>query len=171
MKILKRIGILALICILIFSAFSVSVCAAETTAESDYGLGAIEGKDMSIAERIEYALQGTVTGLLMIFAVLALLAIVVSLSKVILYDLPRKRHERAKARAEKENVTPTVSDITPEPEPEPTPAAQTDDGELVAVITAAIAAAIESGEYGSEFASGFRVVSFKRVNTNTWNKR
>ena len=169
MKILKRIGILALICILIFSAFSVSVCAAETTAESDYGLGVIEGKDLGIMERIEYALQGTVTGLLMIFAVLALLAIVVSLSKVILYDLPRKRHERAKARVEKKNVTTTVSDITPEPVP--APAAQTDDGELVAVITAAIAAAIESGEYGSEFASGFRVVSFKRVNTNTWNKR
>lgn len=169
MKILKRIGILALICILIFSAFSVSVCAAETTAESDYGLGVIEGEDLGIMERIEYALQGTVTGLLMIFAVLALLAIVVSISKVILYDLPRKRRERAKARAEKENVTTMVSDITPEPVP--APAAQTDDGELVAVITAAIAATIESGEYGSEFASGFRVVSFKRVNTNTWNKR
>lgn len=169
MKILKRIGILALISILIFSAFSVSVCAAETTAESDYGLGVIEGEDLGIMERIEYALQGTVTGLLMIFAVLALLAIVVSISKVILYDLPRKRRERAKARAEKENVTTMVSDITPEPVP--APAAQTDDGELVAVITAAITAAIESGEYGSEFASGFRVVSFKRVNTNTWNKR
>lgn len=168
MKILKRIGILALICILIFSAFSVSVCAAETAAERD-GLGVIEGEDLGIMERIEYALQGTVTGLLMIFAVLALLAIVVSLSKVILYDLPRKRRERAKARAEKENVTTMVSDITPEPVP--APAAQTDDGELVAVITAAITAAIESGEYGSEFASGFRVVSFKRVNTNTWNKR
>ncbi len=180
MKNIKRIGILALICILLFSIMTVGVCAAAQpndpqtdTDASDYPLYEIEGEDMKMSERLEYALQGTVTGLVMVFAVLALLAVVVTLSKVVLYDLPRKAKERAaaKAKAEAEKEEKTVAQSEPVAAPAVAPAAQADDGELVAVITAAVAAAIASGDYGSEFASGFRVVSFNRVNTGTWNKR
>jgi hypothetical protein len=42
---------------------------------------------------------------------------------------------------------------------------------IVAVITAAIAAMIESGDYGNEFAGGFRVVSFKRSTKGAWNRK
>ena len=51
----------------------------------------LSGESLTLGERFEYALQGTVTGLLMVFAVLALLWGIVSLSKVIFYDIPRKR--------------------------------------------------------------------------------
>ena len=54
----------------------------------------------------------------------------------------------------------------------PAPAAQaSDDGELAAVITAAIAAMIESGDYKNEFVGGFRVVSFKRSTQSAWNRK
>ena len=177
MKITKRIGILLIICILLFSIFTLGVCAegeVDTTGQevaetAEPELDKILGSDLALSERIEYALQGTVTGLLMVFAVLALLAVVVSLSKVVFYDIPRKRQQRAEKKAENEKETVVAEESVPTPAA--SAPAQTSDGELVAVITAAIAAAIQSGEYGDEFASGFRVVSFKRVNTTAWNKR
>lgn len=177
MKNIKRIGILALICILLFSIMTVGICAAAQpndpqtdTNATDAPLYEIEGEDLKMSERVEYAIQGTVTGLVMVFAVLALLAIVVSLSKVVLYDLPRKAREAAvaEAKAEAEKEEQIMAQAAPKPA---TPVVEADDGELVAVITAAVAAAIESGNYGSEFSSGFRVVSFNRVNTGNWNKR
>ena len=45
-----------------------------------------------------------------------------------------------------------------------------DDGQLIAVITAAVAAMIES-EYKDEFSGGFRVVSFKRSAKGAWNRK
>ena len=51
------------------------------------------------------------------------------------------------------------------------PSTAQDDGELVAVITAAVAAMIESSEYKNEFAGGFRVVSFKRSEKTAWNRK
>lgn len=180
MKNIKRIGILALICILLFSIMAMGVCAAtevnpsdsDVADTADVELDKIKGSDLGMSDRISYALQGTATGLLMVFAVLALLAIVVSLSKVVLYDLPRKARAAAaaEAKAEQEKEEAIMAQTAPAAPPA-APVVQNDDGELVAVITAAVAAAIESGDYGSEFASGFRVVSFNRVSTGTWNKR
>ena len=46
-----------------------------------------------------------------------------------------------------------------------------DEGELAAVITAAIAAMLDSEEYKNEFVGGFRVVSFKRSTERAWNKK
>lgn len=170
-KNILKIIIFALACILLFSVFAVSALAATPSAASqseDSELDKIKGEDLKMSERVEYALQGTVTGLLMVFAVLTLLFIVVSFSKVIFYDLPRKARENAKAEAKKDETVITPVDIPQTIAPvEP----EGNDGELAAVITAAIAAMLESGEYKNEFAGGFRVVSFKRANTNTWNKR
>lgn len=131
-------------------------------------------------ERLGYALQGTVTGMLMVFSVLALLALIVSLSKVIFYTIPnRKAEKKMKAResanpnsiASAEPVAPVVNN-TPAPAAAPAPVAQaSDDGELAAVITAAVAAMIESGDYKNEFVGGFRVVSFKRSTQSAWNRK
>lgn len=179
---LLKIIIFTLACVLMLSVLAVSALAATLDVESQDGntdLGKIDGGDIKMSERIEYALQGTATGLLMVFAVLALLCIVVSLSKVIFYDIPRKARESAEAEAKAEAqreaeaiapsdvfaAAPAELDTIPIAESEP------DGGELIAVITAAVAAVLESGEYKNEFASGFRVVSFKRANANTWNKR
>lgn len=166
MKKIKKISIFVLSTMLLFS-----LCAVSALAEgASDGLGQIKGEDLSFAQRAEFALQGTASGILMVFAVLTLLTIVVSLSKVIFYDIPRKARAAAKAdseaqkKAEAELEAKTSQNAVAAPTPQAAP--QTDDGQLIAVITAAIAATIEGNpEYKSQFASGFRVVSFKRADT------
>ncbi|MBR4031366.1 MAG: OadG family protein [Clostridia bacterium] len=129
----------------------------------------LDGGKMTFAERLPYALQGTVTGLIMVFAVLALLWLVITISKVIFYDLPKKKASKA---VENKSVAPPETPKVTVTAPQPAVAvSETDDGELIAVITAAVAAMIESGEYKDEFVGGFRVVSFKRSSGKAWNRK
>ncbi|MBQ8409637.1 MAG: OadG family protein [Clostridia bacterium] len=129
---------------------------------------------MTFSERLEYALQGTVTGMVMVFAVLALLWGIISLSKVVFYDIPNKKKAEAEKSAETDAVASApaapVTPVAAPAAPVAAPAAQ-DDGELAAIITAAVAAMIESGDYGNEFVGGFRVVSFKRSTSRAWNRK
>ncbi len=96
---------------------------------------------MPFGEAALYGLQMLLVGMLIIFSVLALLWLSLEISGSIF----RKLSSNAKA------------DVQKKPEPvavaEPT---ATDDGELIAVLTAAIAA-MESAP-----SARFRVVSFKR---------
>ena len=127
----------------------------------------LSGEDMSFGERLEYALQGTVTGMVMVFAVLGLLYGIVSLSKVVFYDIPenkKKKKQKAHAPIEAGAVAPATAPVAESERAE-------DNGELVAVITAAVAAMIESGDYKDEFVGGFRVVSFKRSAQSAWNRK
>ena len=112
--------------------------------------------------RWAYALRMLVQGLGMVFLVLAMLWIVLLIFKKAFYKDP------AKAQAQvKNNAAPAPADIHVE---EVAPVA--DDGALIAVITAAVAAAIESDPAtASQFAGGFRVVSFKKTETTTRNRR
>ena len=167
MKKMKKIRVFAIITALLMCLGTVSAFA---TGKLDQNMS---GADMTFGERFEYAMQGTITGMLMVFAVLALLYGIVTLSKVFLYDIPnRKKSKKDVAFASQQ------SDKTEKKVPEnviiindTTPSTTHGDGELVAVITAAIAAAIESGEYKDEFAGGFRVVSFKRSTSGAWNRK
>lgn len=127
----------------------------------------IDGGKLTFAERLPYALQGTVTGLIMVFAVLALLWLVITISKVIFYDLPKKKANKAARK----DVVDTEPEITAEISESILAIHEANDGELIAVITAAVAAMIESGEYKDEFAGGFRVVSFKRSSGKAWNRK
>ena len=114
------------------------------------------------------AAVGAVTGMVMVFSVLGLLAVIVTLSKVIFYDIPNQKSEQAK----KEKAPAAVVETAPADVAQVAPAAsEQNDAELVAVITAAIAAMIESGDYKNEFAGGFRVVSFKRTTQSAWNRK
>ena len=126
-------------------------------------------KPTDFNERVEIAIQGTVTGMLMVFAVLGLLFGIFSLSKVFLYDIPN----REKNEGKKENTNAPVEITAPAAVAEPAPAIEesADDGELAAVITAAIGAMLDSEEYKYEFVGGFRVVSFKRSANSAWNKK
>ena len=128
----------------------------------------MSGEGMSFGERLEYALQGTVTGLLMVFAVLGLLYGIISLSKVVFYDIPEKK----RMKKQKVHTAPAVV-VAPTPAPVAVAeeSAAEDEGELIAVITAAVAAMIESGDYKNEFVGGFRVVSFKRSAQSAWNRK
>lgn len=184
MRLLRKISIFILISLILCSVLSLNVFATEADSQTsaEQTTDAVDnsskldmnmsGADLTMGERVSYALQGTVTGVLMVFAVLGLLAAIVSLSKVIFYDIPNKK--AAKEKAEREAAQNTVLLETQNIVESPVPASEeqaTNDTELAAVITAAIAALLQTEEYANEFKSGFRVVSFKRVNTNgAWNK-
>ena len=164
MKTNKKICAFTIVTALLMTLFTVSAFAAEKLDQN------MSGADMSFGERFEYALQGTVTGMVMVFAVLGLLWGIISLSKVVFHDIPnKKKAEAAKTANKKENVPASVA-VAPVEAPAAVEEAAENDAELAAVITAAIAAMIESGDYQNEFVGGFRVVSFKRSSTRAWNK-
>ena len=134
---------------------------AEETAK-DYG-GAFSG-----ARWAEAGIM-TLFGMIMIFAVLAVLWGILALMKFIMVGkTPKpKKVEKPSAVAQviEESVSATEKDRSPV-------IAQTDDGELVAVIAAAIAAYRESEGLGEEYTGGFRVVSFRRANSGrAWNTK
>jgi Na+-transporting methylmalonyl-CoA/oxaloacetate decarboxylase gamma subunit len=110
------------------------------------------------------------TGMVMVFAVLGLLWGIVALSKVVFYDLPKKKANAENKSASNKAAQAPVQAPAQTAAPVAQPEAQ-DDAELAAVITAAIAAMIESGDYQNEFVGGFRVVSFKRSSARAWNKK
>jgi len=107
------------------------------------------------------AFEVTVLGMGMIFAVLTTLWAVLAIFKL-LFAKDSKPVNKEPAKE------PTVQ---AEPEMAPTVGSEPDDAELVAVITAAIAAyrAAEEGKDAADV-GGFRVVSFKRaVSGRAWN--
>ena len=159
MKASKKICLFALITS-VLTLISTVVAFAE-----DKGLN---GGELTFGERLSYALQGTVTGMVMVFAVLALLWAVVAVSKIIFYDLPKRKANKATENKNVAPETPKAADVAPQPA---LAVSEAEDGELIAVITAAVAAMIESGEYKNEFAGGFRVVSFKRSSSGAWNRK
>ncbi len=119
---------------------------------------------MSFSDRMSYGLQVFAVGLGTVFAVLAILWLALVLFKVFLYDIPEKKAKK-KAEEAAKNVTaaePVVEAVADEMIP------VEDDTQLIAVITAAIAAyTADSGN-----ALPFRVVSYKRVSgANGWNGR
>ena len=121
----------------------------EATVEEDLG-------GMFSSARWAYALRMLVQGMGMVFLVLAILWIVLLIFKKAFYQDPAKK-PKAEAEAAPAPAAPVVEEVAP----------ATDDGALIAVITAAVAAAIESDPAtASQFAGGFRVVSFKKTETN-----
>ncbi len=175
MKIFKKLCIFVILSLVLCSVFATVAFATEATEAVTEASGKLDMdmKPESFAERAELALQGTVTGMVMVFAVLGLLAVIMTISKVIFHDIPNKKKEEkteaSKASAPAVAPTPVAAPVAA---PAPVATEQTaDDGELAAVITAAIAAMIESGDYKNEFVGGFRVVSFKRTTSGAWNRK
>jgi len=114
--------------------------------------------DISYGESIFNGLIVVVVGVLAVFGVLATLWGVLALFKIVFYDIPEKK------KAEKQKMLEIVAPAPAAPVEKPAPVQ--DDSQLIAVITAAIAAyTAESGK-----ALPFRVVSYKRVRgANGWN--
>lgn len=119
--------------------------------------------DLSFGERLAFGGQVFVVGIGTVFSVLILLFIVLKFFKLFAYDIPEKRKKALAEKAAKEEKAVEA----PAPETvEVAPA--TDDGELIAVITAAI----EAYNSANGNALPFRVVSFKRVKgANGWNNQ
>lgn len=113
-------------------------------------------------ERLALAGQMTLLGMGMIFAVLATLWGVLAIFKLIFARPEKKKAKPAPAAPKPEPV------VVPEPVVAP---AASNDAELIAVLTAAIAA--YEASQGNEVApGGFRVVSFRRANGGkAWNSK
>ena len=119
-------------------------------------------------ERLEYALQMTLLGMVAVFAVLSLIWLVLVVFKFFLYDLKNnnsKKSNATKSQSAQKVLPPVVSG--------PIPATQSSDDATVAAIVAAISAYISSDPaLKDEYAGGFRVVSFKRVRAKaSWNNK
>ena len=115
------------------------------------------------AARWAYAGRMTLLGMVMIFSVLGLLWAVLSVFKYVMVGKTPKE-EKAKSTIA-EAVAESVAVVEDAPI-----APATDDGELVAVIAAAIAAYRAGEGMDASDASAFRVVSFRRAtNGRAWN--
>lgn len=131
---------------------------------------------------IAKAAEVTILGMLMIFSVLALLWGILAIFKLIFVGrTPKeatKKEKKAKAekKAEKNAVAPEApAEVAPTEAPATAPVAapqSADDTELVAILTAAIAAYRENEGYIGADINGFRVVSFKRAGAGrAWNSK
>lgn len=178
MKIWKKISIFVILSLVLCMALGTVAYAADaagavTEAEDKLpmDLGNPKAEDpLDFSERLGYAVQGTVTGILMVFAVLTLLTLILYVSKFVFYDIPNRNKE--KKIAEKDaKIAASIASAQKAESSEPVPEADQDEGELIAVITAAVAAMIDESEYKDEFAGGFRVVSFKRSAKSAWNRK
>lgn len=108
---------------------------------------------MTLSEALGKGLEVTVTGLIIVFSVLIILMIVMMLMKVFFY------HPETKT---------TVASPTPAPAPaiqEDTPAV-VNDNELIAVLTAAVAASLNTSTYH------LNIKSYRRIENTSpaWNK-
>jgi len=95
-------------------------------------------------QRLMFGLKITLFGMIMVFAVLGLLFLVMCLMKVVFYKKPHKNLKDKKA----EETVPVI-------QPEQTVQPVSNDGEILAAITAAVICA-RGGD------DSFRVVSFKK---------
>lgn len=117
--------------------------------DRDYSLPIIDFKNFEfgqVGEAFVFGISVLLIGMVTIFAVLCILWLFLIGFKLVFHDLPAKRKAKKKA-------APVVNVVEKKAESDKVP-----DGELVAVIAAAIAAA-ESEHSGMKF----KVVSFKRV--------
>ena len=107
-------------------------------------------KPLEFSEAIGYGLQTTLLGMGVVFSVLIILLLVLTAFKFIFYKQPNTEKKPEPVKAE-------VPAPVAAPAPAPAEPAAADDAELVAVITAAIAAMMDAPQ------TSFRVVSFKRT--------
>ncbi len=108
---------------------------------------------MSLLEALGEGLQVTVTGLLIVFSVLIILMAILMLMKVVFYRPDAEKKPQAPAAA-----------------PAPVPAAKTEpdmnEDELIAVLTAAVAASLNTSTYH------LNIKSYRRIENNSpaWSK-
>lgn len=116
--------------------------------------------EYAFSELMTKAALNTLIGMGTVFAVLILISLIISCFGII----PKLQDKFSKKSQPKEAVVkePVIEQIIEKEE-------LTDDLELVAVITAAVAATI-AAEEGKSSSEGFRVRSIKRANTNKWQR-
>ena len=120
-------------------------------------------------ERWNYAGRMTLLGMVMVFSVLGALWGILTLFKLIVLrstakpKTKRMTVEKKKVAVPERRATVAVTDVA---------VSRTDDEELIAVLTAAIAAYRAQENQNGDVPSDFRVVSFRReTNVGAWNAR
>lgn len=117
-----------------------------------YSEALLTGKGVTIGEALSTGGETTVIGLAIVFSVLIILMIVLMLFKVIFYRVPKPQS--------------TVSVQKTEPEETVLEVQETDEDELIAVLTAAVAASLNTSTYN------LQIKSYRRVDNKipAWNK-
>lgn len=115
----------------------------------------LTGQNLPLSEALSMGGETTVIGLSIVFGVLIILMIVLMLMKVIFYKDPNKQKKAAPAAPVVE-AAPIVAET----------AEETDEGELIAVLTAAIAASLNTSTYN------LKIKSYRRVDNKqpAWNR-
>lgn len=109
-------------------------------------------KKMEMSDAIPFGLETVLLGMGVVFLALIILWAVLSVFRLVFYKPAtdeKKAAEASKPQSKSEPVSESVTEVTTLP--------QTDDAELVAVITAAIASMLDAPH------TSFRVVSFRRT--------
>lgn len=118
----------------------------------EYSEALLTGKGITLAEALSTGGKVTVLGLAIVFSVLIVLMLILMLFKVIFYKDPKKKTVKVEETASVQTVE--VS--------EP----QMNEEELIAVITAAIAASLNTSTYNLQIKSYRRIEDKKPA----WNK-
>ena len=118
-----------------------------------YSEALLTGQNLSLSEALAMGGQTTVIGLAIVFAVLIILMIVLSLFKVIFDKKPKTQAAPAASPAQAAPVEEETAD-------------DTDEEELIAVLTAAVAASLNTSTYN------LRIKSYRRTDNKmpAWNK-
>lgn len=111
------------------------------------------GVDLSLGEALSMGGETTLIGLSIVFGVLVILMIVLYLFKVIFYRKPKTQ----------QTAVPVEKNVKPVEE---TAAEEVDEGELIAVLTAAVAASLNTSTYN------LKIKSYRRTDNKmpAWNR-
>ncbi len=114
----------------------------------------LTGQNLTLGDALGTGLKVTGLGLTIVFSVLVILMIVLYLFKVIFYKTPKK------------TAAPVQAAPAPAPAEEAAVSDEPDDEELIAVLTAAVAASLNTSTYN------LKIKSYRRVNNSVpaWNK-
>lgn len=116
-----------------------------------YSESLLTGRGVTLGEALAAGGETTVIGLAIVFAVLIILMIVLMLFKLIFYRKPKTQSAAPKQEVSSDKAV---------------PAEEVDEGELIAVLTAAVAASLNTSTYN------LRIKSYRRTDNNmpAWNK-
>ena len=112
---------------------------------------------MSLLDKLGQGVPIAIIGYVMVFVVLAILWGIIELMHVILTPKTSKNKKKEEVKITQNSLVEKITETVVETE-------QVDEGELVAVLTAAVAASLNTSTYN------LRIKSFKRIDTknNAW---
>ena len=108
----------------------------------------------SVGGRILFGLETALVGILIVFAVLLLLMVVIYLFQLFSYTIPNRSKKAAEKKPAPAGIVPPQNTVLPE---------RKDDTELIAVLSAAVAAYLSENDPGSAASSKYRIRSFRRL--------